>query len=125
MHAAASWGTFCQCHLSRLVPENKVAEIRRLGADVRIVAGSQGEAQEEVQRLVRENELVLLPPFDHPDIIAGQGTSPSSGLRIPLMTRRCKSMSILRPESTRAVGPRKPATLRASNGIGRRTQERD
>lgn len=60
--------------MSHLVPVNKVSEIRRLGANVRIVGNSQDEAQEEVERLVAENGLVMVPPFDHPAIVAGQGT---------------------------------------------------
>ncbi len=60
--------------MSRLVPENKLAEIRRLGAEVRIVGSSQDEAQEEVDRLVAQEGMVMVPPFDHADIIAGQGT---------------------------------------------------
>ena len=45
-----------------------------LGAEVRIVGTSQDDAQDEVDRLVAEDGLMMLPPFDHPDIIAGQGT---------------------------------------------------
>ena len=41
---------------------------------LQIVGGSQDEAQEEVDRLIIEKGLVMLPPFDHPDIVAGQGT---------------------------------------------------
>ncbi|UXN57595.1 hydroxyectoine utilization dehydratase EutB [Phyllobacterium zundukense] len=73
-HAARAVGSKATICMSKLVPENKVSEIRRLGADVRIIGNTQDEAQEEVDRLVRDNGLVLLPPFDHPDIIAGQGT---------------------------------------------------
>jgi threonine dehydratase len=60
--------------MSSLVPENKVAEVRRLGADVRIVGRSQDDAQEEVERLVSEEGLVMVPPFDDAAVIAGQGT---------------------------------------------------
>ncbi|MBY4628206.1 hydroxyectoine utilization dehydratase EutB [Rhizobium croatiense] len=73
-HAAKAQGAVATICMSRLVPENKVAEIRRLGADVRIVGRSQDEAQQEVNRLVREEGLVMVPPFDNPDIVAGQGT---------------------------------------------------
>lgn len=73
-YAARAVGLRATICMSQLVPENKVFEIRRLGADVLIIGDSQDEAQEEVDRLVRENRLVLLPPFDHPEIIAGQGT---------------------------------------------------
>lgn len=64
----------CVICLSSLVPSNKVAAIRALGAEVRIVGRSQDEAQGEVDRLVAEQGMILVPPFDHRDVIAGQGT---------------------------------------------------
>jgi threonine dehydratase len=60
--------------MSKLVPQNKLDEIRRLGAEIRIVGNSQDDAQEEVERLVAAEGLVMVPPFDHPAVIAGQGT---------------------------------------------------
>ncbi|KQZ91960.1 hydroxyectoine utilization dehydratase EutB [Pseudomonas sp. Root562] len=60
--------------LSHLVPGNKVQAIRDLGADVRIVGQSQDDAQREAERIAHEHGATLLPPFDHPAIIAGQGT---------------------------------------------------
>jgi threonine dehydratase len=73
-YAARCGGSHATICMSRLVPQNKIFEIRRLGAEVRIVGGSQDEAQREVDRLVDEKGLIILPPFDHPDIVAGQGT---------------------------------------------------
>jgi threonine dehydratase len=73
-HAAKLDGIRAVICMSRLVPENKVSEIRRLGADIRIVGKSQDDAQEEVDRLVAEEGLTMLPPFDHAAVIAGQGT---------------------------------------------------
>jgi threonine dehydratase len=73
-HAAKLEGTRAVICMSRLVPENKVSEIRRLGADIRIVGKSQDDAQEEVDRLVAEEGLTMVPPFDHAAVIAGQGT---------------------------------------------------
>jgi threonine dehydratase len=72
--AARSVGSRATICMSSLVPENKVAEVRRLGADVRIIGKSQDEAQEEVERLVAEEGLVMVPPFDNAAVIAGQGT---------------------------------------------------
>ncbi|WP_052522679.1 hydroxyectoine utilization dehydratase EutB [Ensifer sp. BR816] len=69
--AVGSRATIC---MSKLVPDNKVSEVRRLGADVRIIGNSQDDAQREVERLVAEEGLTMLPPFDHRDIIAGQAT---------------------------------------------------
>jgi len=73
-YAAQQAGVRCVICMSSLVPRNKVAAIEALGAEVRIVGSSQDEAQEEVDRLVAGEGLTMLPPFDHPDIIAGQGT---------------------------------------------------
>lgn len=60
--------------MSDLAPEAKVAGVRALGAEVRIVGHSQDDAQAEVERLVGEEGLTEISPFDHPDVIAGQGT---------------------------------------------------
>jgi threonine dehydratase len=60
--------------LSNLVPETKVQGIESLGAKVVRIGKSQDEAQRETDRLVQEEGLVEIPPFDHPDVISGQGT---------------------------------------------------
>ena len=73
-YAARNAGVKCLICMSELVPQNKVAGIRAQGAEVRIIGRSQDEAQEEVDRLVTEEGMTMLPPFDHEDIIAGQGT---------------------------------------------------
>jgi threonine dehydratase len=72
-YAAAKAGVRCIICMSELVPQNKVDGIRSHGAEVRIVGRSQDDAQLEVDRLVAEG-MVMLPPFDHRDIIAGQST---------------------------------------------------
>ena len=58
----------------RLVPRNKVEAIRGARGRGAHRRRSQDDAQAEVDRLVAEEGLAMLPPFDHPDIIAGQGT---------------------------------------------------
>lgn len=73
-YAAARQGMRAVICMSALVPENKVQAIRELGADIHIVGNSQDDAQEKAQQLVENEGLVMLPPFDHPDVIAGQGT---------------------------------------------------
>ena len=60
--------------MSSLVPDNKVSAIEELGARICINGRSQDDAQVEAERLVAEEGLALVPPFDHPDVIAGQGT---------------------------------------------------
>jgi threonine dehydratase len=73
-YAAKQAGVHCVICMSSLVPQNKVEGIKAEGAEVRIVGDSQDDAQVEVDRLVAEDGMTMLPPFDHPDIIAGQGT---------------------------------------------------
>jgi threonine dehydratase len=73
-YAAREAGARAVICMSRLVPHNKVAAIDALGAEIRIVGRSQDEAQREVDRLVREESLAMVPPFDDPRVIAGQGT---------------------------------------------------
>ena len=73
-HAAHGEGVRIVVCMSALVPTNKVEAVRALGAEIRIVGRSQDDAQLEVDRLVREDGLIEIPPFDHPDVIAGQGT---------------------------------------------------
>mgnify|MGYP002713012882 CR=1 FL=1 len=60
--------------MSELVPQAKIDGIRALGAEVMIQGRSQDEAQEAALRLVAEDGLVEIPPFDAPRVIAGQGT---------------------------------------------------
>ncbi|WP_217577521.1 hydroxyectoine utilization dehydratase EutB [Mesorhizobium sp. GbtcB19] len=93
-HAAKLEGIRAVICMSKLVPENKLDAIRRLGADIRIVGNSQDDAQQEVDRLVAEEGLVMLPPFDHPDIIAGQGT-----LGLELMEQVPDAAAVLVPLS--------------------------
>lgn len=73
-YAARQNGVRCIVAISQLVPQNKIDGIRAQGAEVRIVGQSQDDAQVEVDRLVEEEGMTMIPPFDHPDIIAGQGT---------------------------------------------------
>jgi len=73
-HAARAAGGRAVVCLSHLVPANKVQAVRGLGAEVRIIGQSQDEAMVEVARSVAEEGLTEVPPFDHPAVVAGQGT---------------------------------------------------
>ena len=53
-------------------PAVKVARMRALGADVRLVP--RARRLPEAERIVAETGAALVPPFDHPAVIAGQGT---------------------------------------------------
>ena len=73
-HAARCVGARAVVCMSELVPGNKREAIEALGAETRIVGQSQDEAEVEARRLVNEEGLTLVHPFDDPLVIAGQGT---------------------------------------------------
>ena len=55
-------------------PEMKIAATRGYGGEV--VLYEKGQDREAVAaKLAGERGLVLIPPFDHPHIVAGQGTA--------------------------------------------------
>lgn len=80
--------------MSELVPQAKVDGIRALGAEVRIAGRSQDEAQAEAMRLVEEDGLVEISPFDDPMVICGQGT-----IGLEILQKRPELETILVPLS--------------------------
>jgi len=56
-------------------PPVKIEATRGYGAEV-VLNDKHKETREEVaERIVRERGLTMIPPFDHPQIMAGQGTA--------------------------------------------------
>jgi threonine dehydratase len=55
-------------------PLAKVAAVREYGGDVRLVQGSYDEAGERALQVAREEGRTLVHAFDHPRVVAGQGT---------------------------------------------------
>jgi threo-3-hydroxy-L-aspartate ammonia-lyase len=57
-------------------PAVKVAATREYGAEVIFYDRAAGESREAVaERVSRERGATVVPPFDHPDVVAGQGTA--------------------------------------------------
>lgn len=55
-------------------PAIKIAAVRRLGGQVVLSGESFSDAGQHAAELVRQTGAVFIPPFDDPDVIAGQGT---------------------------------------------------
>lgn len=55
-------------------PEIKWKSVERLGATVVLIGDSYDEAQTYAKRRSEEEGRIFIPPFDHPDVIVGQGT---------------------------------------------------
>jgi threonine dehydratase len=71
-YAAAIFGIPAHIVMPEETPSIKVEATRRHGAEV-VLCGA-GERERVAAEVVEETGGVLVPPFDHPDIIAGQGT---------------------------------------------------
>lgn len=93
-YAARERGMRAVICMSSLVPQAKVDGIKALGAEVRIVGQSQDDALAEAQRLVAEEGLVEISPFDDPLVIAGQGT-----IGLEILSKRPDIETILVPLS--------------------------
>ncbi len=107
-HAARSAGVRAVVCLSHLVPANKVQAVRDLEAEVRIVGQSQDMAMAEVARAVAQERLADVPPFDHPDIVAGQGT-----LGLELLSDCLAPSAVLVPLSGGGLAAGVAAAIRA------------
>jgi threonine dehydratase len=56
-------------------PEVKLAATRGYGAEVLLYDRAEKRREEVGAALARERGLALIPPYDHPDVVAGQGTT--------------------------------------------------
>ncbi|MFB4163578.1 hydroxyectoine utilization dehydratase EutB [Alteribacillus sp. JSM 102045] len=73
-HAASNRGINAVVCVSKRVPKAKIDALQESGAELHIEGESQDEAADVCLRLQEEKGFTLIPPFDHPEIIAGQGT---------------------------------------------------
>ncbi|GER40078.1 L-threonine dehydratase biosynthetic IlvA [Striga asiatica] len=55
-------------------PEIKWRSVERLGATVVLIGDSYDEAQAYAKKRAADEGRTFIPPFDHPDVITGQGT---------------------------------------------------
>ena len=60
--------------MPRTTPGIKVDSVRALGARVVLHGDTYDEAAAHGQELAETRGLIYVPPYDHPDVIAGQGT---------------------------------------------------
>ncbi|MEV0779010.1 threonine ammonia-lyase [Streptomyces sp. NPDC050433] len=72
--ASTLLGVRCTVFMPVAAPLPKVAATREYGAEVRLHGQVVDETLAAAQEYARETGAVFIHPFDHPDIIAGQGT---------------------------------------------------
>ena len=73
--AARHFGLRAVVVMPESTPQVKVDGVRRHGGEV-VLAGATRSAEQgaRAEAIAREEGLAMIPPFDHPDVIAGQGT---------------------------------------------------
>jgi threonine dehydratase len=73
--AAGRFGLRAVIVMPESTPGVKVDGVRRHGGEV-VLAGAtrSGEQAARAEAIGRDEGLAMIPPFDHPDVIAGQGT---------------------------------------------------
>jgi len=72
--AAAALGTRATVVMPVAAPLPKVAATRSYGADVVLHGAAVEDALTKARQLAEETGSIFIHPFDHPDVIAGQGT---------------------------------------------------
>lgn len=60
--------------MPKTTPSIKVEAVRNLGAEVVLHGNTYDDASVYAHKLAAENGAVFIPPYDDPDVIAGQGT---------------------------------------------------
>lgn len=72
--AARRLGIPAKIIMPAVTPEIKINAVRRLGANAVLHGDTFDAAKARALRLAEASGALFVPPFDHPDIIAGQGT---------------------------------------------------
>lgn len=73
-YAARRLGLRAVVVMPETAPEIKVKGVQRWGASVEFAGTTSEHRRARAAELVERDGLTVIPPFDHPDIIAGQGT---------------------------------------------------
>jgi threonine dehydratase len=94
-YAARRFGLRAVVVMPESTPRVKVEGVSRYGGEV-VLAGATRSAEQGIraEAIAREEELALIPPFDHPDVIAGQGT-----IGLEILEQRPDVRTILVPVS--------------------------
>ncbi|ODC04751.1 PLP-dependent threonine dehydratase [Terasakiispira papahanaumokuakeensis] len=79
--SARQMGVKATIVMPRITPDIKVQAVKARGAKVVLKGDAFNEALEYALQLVEEKGYTYIPPYDHPDVIAGQGTLAMEVLR--------------------------------------------
>ncbi|ULJ65695.1 threonine ammonia-lyase, biosynthetic [Wielerella bovis] len=72
--SAQKLGCIATIVMPETTPQIKIDAVRARGGNVVLAGVSYNDAYDHAMKLVAESGLTYIPPFDDPDVIAGQGT---------------------------------------------------
>jgi len=72
--AAQKFGIPATIVMPKTTPEIKINAVKRLGGEVVLHGNTYDESNEHALQLAQIKNLTMVPPFDHPLVIAGQAT---------------------------------------------------
>ena len=110
--AAQRFGVRAVIVMPESAPAVKVAGVKRQGGEVVFAGRTRRPSSGPGRAVAAEEGLVMIPPFDHPDVIAGQAT-----VGLEIVEQLPDVATVLVPVGgggllsgiTRGLGPRKPA----------------
>ena len=73
-YAAQLMGVRAVVVMPETAPAVKVSGVRKWGGEVVFAGRTSEDRQREAEAIARRDGLAIVPPFDHPDIVAGQAT---------------------------------------------------
>ncbi len=73
-YAARRIGVRAVIVMPETAPALKVAGVRKWGGEVVFAGTTSDDRRARAEELIAAEGLTMVPPFDHPDVIAGQGT---------------------------------------------------
>lgn len=72
--AAKRMGLKALIVMPKTTPDIKVSSVKQLGADIELIGNAYDDAYAHAKELTKTTGMTYIPPYDDPDVIAGQGT---------------------------------------------------
>src|SRR6267378_829642 len=73
-YAAKEFGVRAVIVMPETTPAVKVAGVKKWGGEVVLAGRTSEDRRIKAEEIARTEQLAIVPPFDHPDIVAGQAT---------------------------------------------------
>jgi threonine dehydratase len=73
-YAAKQFGVRAVIVMPETTPAVKIAGVKKWGGEIVFAGRTSEDRRIKAEEIARKEQLAIVPPFDHPDIVAGQAT---------------------------------------------------